>query len=281
MTRSKTFQFRSRGKLLFAQKWWPKDYPRAVVIFVHSWAEHSGRYADVSGHLTKQGYAAYSFDFEGHGQSEGFRGAIFNFQQWVTDVNAFVASVQSELRSVPIFLCGFGMGGCAVAYAITAEHHEIEGVIFAASGLVVSKKLSKFKILMSWLLGGLLPKWPISLLPPNQMSSVVAEQQHYDEDPLVYHSYMNAGTAKELLLANLHIGQRLTSIDVPMLVLHGAEDGLVSPEGATAVYTQAASLDKTLHLYPNILHDVFHENNRLEVFERVRTWLDARTKEQW
>ena len=149
-------------------------------------------------------------------------------------LNAFVASIQSELRSVPIFLCGFGMGGCAVAYAITAEHHEIEGVIFAASGLVVSKKLSKFKILMSWLLGGLLPKWPISLLPPNQMSSVVAEQQHYDEDPLVYHSYMNAGTAKELLLANLHIGQRLTSIDVPMLVLHGAEDGLVSPEGATA-----------------------------------------------
>jgi alpha-beta hydrolase superfamily lysophospholipase len=281
MTRSKTFQFRSRGKLLFAQKWWPKDYPRAVVIFVHSWAEHSGRYADISAHLTQQGYATYGFDFEGHGQSDGHRGNIPNFQQWVTDVNAFVSAVQSELRSVPIFLCSFGMGGCAVAYYVTAEHHDIEGVIFAASGLVVSKKLSKFKILMSWLLGGLLPKWPISLLPPNQMSSVFVQQRDYDEDPLVYHGYMNAGTAKELLLANLHIGKKLASIDVPLLVLHGAEDALVAPEGGTALYTQAASLDKTLHLYPNILHDVFHESNRLEVFEHVRTWLDARTKEQW
>ena len=81
MTRSKTFQFRSRGKLLFAQKWWPKDYPRAVVIFVHSWAEHSGRYADISGHLTKQGYATYGFDFEGHGQSDGFRGRYLIFSK--------------------------------------------------------------------------------------------------------------------------------------------------------------------------------------------------------
>lgn len=277
MTRSKSFEFRRRGKILFAQKWWPKEYPRAMVIFVHSWAEHSGRYAVIADHLAQYGYASYSFDFEGHGQTEGHRGSIPKFQQWVDDVDAFVLSIQSELRNVPIFLCGFGMGGCAVAHYLSAEHHQVEGAIFSASAIEVSKNLPQFKVLMAWVLGGLLPNWPISRLPPNKMSSVAAEQRDYDTDPLVYHGYMNAGTGKELILANRSAAKKLAQIDTPLLVLHGEADTLVAPEGGVALYHQAQTADKTLHLYPDSFHDVFHERHKTDVFEHVRTWLDAHT----
>ena len=61
--RHKAFEFMSRGKKFFAQRWWPDAYPKAVVVFVHTWAGHSGRDAQLAEQLTVQGYACYGFDF--------------------------------------------------------------------------------------------------------------------------------------------------------------------------------------------------------------------------
>lgn len=282
MTRHQTFQFRSRGHMLFAQRWWPASaYPQAVVIFIHSWADHSGRYHEIAEYLTKGQYAAYSFDFVGHGQSEGYRGHIPDFQHWVMDLTTFIGVVQSELRSVPIFLVGYGVGGCVAAHYLTAHQHEIDGVIFNASALVVSKDISRFKIMLAWLIGGIIPKLPLAGLPPNQISRVAEEQQAYDADPLVYHGKMNAGTGKELLLANLAIGKSLPYISIPLLVLQGSADTLVSPEGGTAVYNLAQSVDKELELYPDALHDLLHEQEKEAVFTRIRGWLDSHCRSHW
>lgn len=280
--RHKPFEFRSRGKMLYAQRWWPAgDYPRAVVIFIHSWADHSGRYSEVAQFLSEGGYASYGFDFEGHGQSEGHRAHISDFQHWVSDLTTFIATVQSELRSVPIFLAGYGVGGCVAAHYLAKHQHDIDGVIFNASALVVSKEISRFKIMMAWLIGGVIPKLPLAGLPPNQISSEIQEQRAYDEDPHVYHGKMNAGTGKELLLANLTISKFLPRITTPLLVLQGSADKLVSPEGGTAVYTLAQSIDKELEMYQDALHDLFHERQKYDVFARVRNWLDARITHHW
>ena len=280
--RHKPFEFRSRGKMLYAQRWWPASgYPRAVVIFIHSWADYSGRYSEVAAFLAAGGYAAYSFDFEGHGQSEGARAHISDFQHWVSDLTTFIATVQTELRSVPIFLAGYGVGGCVAAHYLAKHQNDIDGVIFNASALVVSKDISRFKIMMAWLIGGIIPKLPLSALPPNQISSDVQEQRAYDEDPQVYHGKMNAGTGKELLMANLSVSGFLPKISTPLLVLQGADDKLVSPEGGTAVYNLAQSSDKELEVYPGALHDLLHEKQKHDVFARIRSWLDARITQHW
>lgn len=280
--RHKPFEFRSRGKMLFARRWWPiSGYPRAVVIFIHSWADHSGRYDEVAEFLAEGGYASYSFDFEGHGQSEGSRAHISDFQHWVMDLTTFIETVQTELRSVPIFLSGYGVGGCVAAHYLAKHQNEIDGVIFNASALVVSKDISRFKIMMAWLIGGIIPKLPLAGLPPNQISSEFQEQRAYDEDEHVYHGRMNAGTGKELLMANLTVSKFLPKITTPLLVLQGADDKLVSPEGGTAVYSLAQSQDKELQMYPNALHDLFHEKQKYDVFARLRNWLDARITHQW
>jgi alpha-beta hydrolase superfamily lysophospholipase len=146
---------------------------------------------------------------------------------------------------------------------------------------VVSKDISRFKIMLAWLIGGIIPKLPLAGLPPNQISRVADEQQAYDSDPLVYHGKMNAGTGKELLMANLSIAKRLPQISIPLLVLQGTADMLVSPEGGTAVYTLAQSVDKELQLYPDALHDLLHEQDKQAVFARVRGWLDSHCRSHW
>lgn len=271
--RHKAFEFMSRGKKFFAQRWWPDVYPKAVVVFVHTWAGHSGRDAQLAEQLTVQGYACYGFDFLGHGKTQGRRAYISDFEHWVADLTTFIETVHSELRSVPFFIHGYGTGGCVAAHYLSSGHHDIDGVIFNASALAVGKKVSKVHIMLAWIIGGILPRIPVAPIPPNSMSSLLSEQQAYDNDPLVFHGQMTAGTGKELLMASLHITHRFHKINTPFLVLQGRQDTLVT--GADQLYQQASSLEKTSKSY-DALHDLLHEKETPQVISDMIDWLNQR-----
>lgn len=271
--RHKTFAFMSRGKNLFAQRWWPEQYPKAVVLFVHTWAGHSNRELALVSKLTDLGYACYGFDFMGHGQSEGKRGYISDFEHWVADLTTFIEVVHSELRSVPLFVHGYGTGACVAAHYLLG-HHDIDGVIFNAGALAVGKKISKAHIFLAWIIGGILPRIPVAPLPPNSMSSLAHEQAAYDSDPLIYHGQMAAGTGKELLMASVHIAPRLAKISTPFLALQGNKDTLVT--GSEQLYQQASSQDKTLKSY-DALHDLLHDKCAEQVISDIIEWLEVRT----
>lgn len=282
--RHKTFQFRSRAHLLFAQRWLPAAYPRAVIIFIHSWSDHSGRYADVATQLAEAGYASYACDYEGHGQSVGERSQIRSFQSWVTDLENFIGAVQSEWRSVPMFLCGHGVGGGVAAHYLVAPHQgqEIDGVIFNASTLVLGPEVPKLKVWLAWFVGRLLPWLPIpTQFNGSLLSRDPAAAQAYEQDPLVHHQRMTAGTGRQLLMANIKAGKNLHRLQVPMLVLHGSADTLVTEAGSREVHEKAASIDKTLKIYDGALHDLFHDTCREQVISDIRDWLDARTRNNW
>jgi acylglycerol lipase len=272
--RHKTFQFLSRGKTLFAQRWWPDNYPKAVVVFIHSWADHSSRNAELAERLTQQGYACYGFDFQGHGQSQGRKGYIADFNHWVLDLTTFIEVVHSELRSVPVFIHSYGVGSCVAANYLLAHTNDIDGVIFNGGALAVGKKISKAHIILAWIIGGVIPLIPVAPLPPNSISSVIDEQAAYDNDSLVYHGQMNAGTGKELLMASVHITKKLAKIQTPFLVLQGTNDTLVT--GGDRLYEQAIATEKTIKHYQGALHDLLHERVKDEVISDICQWLEAR-----
>ena len=56
---------------LAMQYWLPNDDPRAVVVLLHGYGEHSGRYGHVADALTNVGAAVYAYDQRGYGRSEG------------------------------------------------------------------------------------------------------------------------------------------------------------------------------------------------------------------
>lgn len=272
--RHKSFEFLSRGKTLFAQRWWPDYYPKAVVIFVHSWADHSSRNAELAERLTQEGYACYGFDFQGHGQSQGRRAYIADFNHWVLDLTTFIEVVHSELRSVPVFIHGYSVGACVAAHYLTSHTNDIDGVIFNAGALAVGKKISKAHIILAWIIGGIIPRIPVAPLPPNSISSVIDEQTAYDNDPLIFHGQMAAGTGKELLMATVHITKKFTIIQTPLLILQGTNDTLVT--GAELLYEQASTSEKTIKHYQSALHDLLHERVKNEVMGDIVQWLEAR-----
>ncbi|RZU47520.1 alpha-beta hydrolase superfamily lysophospholipase [Fluviicoccus keumensis] len=282
MARYKTFEFRSRGVRLNARKWWPdKGYPRSVVVCVHSWGDHSGRFTELAEQLTLHGYAVYAFDFEGHGESEGDRARIHDFDDMVADLTIFVGVVHNELRSVPLFLCAYAIGGMVAVDYLTTRH-DVDGAIFAACALAEGKAVPPLKRLFAWVVGGLLPWLPVARITfGHQMSRDPVQVRAWEEDPLIWHGKMTAGAAKQMMVGLQKISKKLELVDLPLLVLHGSADPLVDPVSGMALEKRSPSIDKRLINYDGAYHDLFHDSHREQVFADVRAWLDGHAAKGW
>lgn len=283
MARHKTFQFLSRGASLHAQKWWPDSgYPKAVVLCVHSWSSHSGRFSGLAEYLSRSGYAVYAFDFAGHGHSEGQRAHIDDFDHWVADLTNFIEVVHNELRSVPLFLLGAGVGGLAVATYLSTHHNDVDGAVFNACALAEGKDITPFHRWLAWVLGSIVPRLPVTRITfPQQMTRDPAELAVLTQDPLMWFGKMTAGTGKQLIFATARIAKNLGNIQLPFLVQQGMADTLVAPACGEAIYHQGSGIDKTLKEYPGALHDLLHEGIRESVFDDIRVWLDGRGAKRW
>lgn len=279
---ARSFSFQSRGLSLRAWHWPSCGRPtRSAVVLIHGWGDHALRYAGLAEVLAAQGHAVYALEFEGHGRSPGaHRAHVRRFDDLVVDLAAFVRLVRANHVGHPVFLCGYSMGGCVAAHLLAFRPEDaqgVAGVVFNASALTVSQDIPWIKRAVSWALGGLLPRLPISVLTYGAlMSRNPAEVAAYDQDPWLYHGKIDAGTGRQLLQANDRIGRHLDRIRVPFLVIQGMADTLVAPQGALALRQQAASADKQLITYEGALHDLLHEINQDKVMADIVSWLDRR-----
>lgn len=80
----------SEGRI--AYRWWRPESPiRRLVVVVHGYAEHGGRYAHVAQRLVAGGAAVCAPDHLGHGRSEGERALLRDFEHVVDDLEMLVA----------------------------------------------------------------------------------------------------------------------------------------------------------------------------------------------
>jgi acylglycerol lipase len=99
------------GLRLFEQSWLPEAEPRAGVVLVPGFAEHSGRHAWTAEQLSRRGYAVHAMDLRGHGRSAGPRCFIRSFDQYLDDLDVFLTLVRQRLSGKPLILFGHSLGG--------------------------------------------------------------------------------------------------------------------------------------------------------------------------
>ena len=131
------------GLTLATRRWTPHARPKAAVVIVHGIGEHSGRYAHVAAHLLLHDYAVYAFDLRGHGRSEGHpRVYVASFDEYVSDLDCFLADVRKEHRG-PLFLLGHSMGGgIAALYVIERGTDGLAGLVLSSAALQIPADLS-------------------------------------------------------------------------------------------------------------------------------------------
>jgi alpha-beta hydrolase superfamily lysophospholipase len=263
-----------KGLVLFEQSWSPATgEPVATLVVMHGLKDYSGHYAELGEALAKRGIQVRAFDLRGHGHSQGDRVVVDEFDDYVSDLDAFIARALAAAPHRPLFVFGHSMGGAIVTLEVLEHHPVVTGVIL--SGAALKLDVGGFTEWNTKVIGALFPNLAVLSLPDKSFSrdpAVVAAMSH---DPLIYDGSGPAHTAAELLRAVDRIQKDMEQADVPLLILHGSEDQLTMPEGSRQLEARASSKDKTLKIYDGFYHDLLHEPAHDKVLADIIAWIDA------
>lgn len=266
----------SDGTQLFCRCWLPEPEPLRVAVIAHGLAEHSGRYDYLAGSLVRRGFAVYALDHRGHGHSPGRRANIRRFGLVVEDLHALMERAAAAHAGLPLTLIGHSMGG-AIALECALRHPGAQRqLVLSAPALSAGDSVPAIQALILRLLSTLLPNAGALRLPAEAISRDPAVVRAYDQDPLVYRGSIPARTLAELFGAMRSFPDSVAQLEVPVLVLHGTGDTLVPLAAVEPVLARLGPVDKTVHRYEGLYHEVFNEPERDRVIGDVLDWLDAR-----
>ena len=265
-----------QGLSIYYQYWQPEAPPKAVILVVHGAGEHGARYQGFAGYFTQRGYAVVALDHPGHGRSGGTPGHVDRFDDYLQALQLFHQRVGADFPGLPVFLLGHSMGGLIGSLYLLRHQEEFVGCILSGAAIKTELEPGFAQMLVIRLLALLAPRTGMLQLDANGVSRDPREVELYVNDPLVFHGKMSARKLRELFAGMSTIQARAAEITLPMLLLHGGDDSMASPEGSHFLAANISSADKTLKIYPGLYHEIFNEPEREEVFGDVLSWSEQR-----
>jgi acylglycerol lipase len=248
-----TFQGAGTGQL-FARSWRPTDAVRGLFVIVHGFKAHSGRYLAVAEELVQHGLAVYAMDLRGHGKSEGERYWVDSFDDYVNDLEKFVAMARVREPGVPVFIFGHSAGG-VVASLYAARHQQ------DLAGLISEDFAFELHVLN---------------IPDEAFSRDPAVLESMKHDPLIIQTPGPSQTLAAMVRADEQLKYLIPEIALPVLIMHGTADTAVKPHGSQRFFDEVGSRDKTLHMYDGFHHDPLHDLGRARVMADLITWVTGR-----
>lgn len=264
----------SDGLALFYQCWRPASPARAVVLVVHGFGEHSGRYANVVEHLVPRGFALYAHDQRGHGRSPGQRGHISSWSAYRHDLERFQQFVQSQAPGAPLFLYGHSMGSLIVLDFLIGQPAGLRGAIVSGALIEPGESAKPLLVAIAKLLSQYLPNFSLKLgLDTKALSRDSAVVQAYIADPLV-HGKASARWGTEVLRTIQSVKAQAQRIRTPLLMLHGEADAINRVEGARWLFQEVTFTDKELKVYAGGFHEPHNDLDKAQVLQDVEEWLE-------
>jgi len=266
----------ARGTRIYYQSWMPPRKVKAVLVIAHGIGEHGGRYAHVADYFTKRDFAVWAYDFRGHGRSEGKRGHVDSFDDYLDDLGQMIRIAKDHSPGVKMFLLGHSLGGLIAP--LYAEKHagDVDGLIASGPALREKMRISPVSAFMAKLFSGVLPTFTSGTgLDPNLLSHDKEIVRKYVEDPLV-HKVATARWFTEYRRAQEETMLLADKFTLPCLIIQGGADGIVDPTVATELYRRVKGPDKTLKVYDGFYHESLNEIGKETVLADIDNWLSAR-----
>ena len=264
-----------RNLSIHYQAWLPDGEVKAVLLLVHGIGEYCGRYTNMVNEFVPLGYAIYGLDHIGHGKSEGEREMVETFDDYLEPIRTYYKMVQEWQPGKPIFLFGHSLGGLIALDYLLDHQADFRGAIISAPAIKIPSTISPMTITMGKLLSAIAPSAGVLALDISGLSHDPAVVKAYAEDPLVFHKKTPARLAAEMLKAMTKVTENIGKISLPFIVLQGSQDSIVDPGGASMLYEQAGSTDKTIKVYEGFYHEIHNEPERDREFKDLETWLSA------
>ena len=257
--------------------YWPQSTARGVVVVAHGFGEHGGCYAHVAAALgSRAGVAVLAPDLRGHGRSPGRRGVVRTYDDLTDDLLGALDWAGQQCPGRPRFILGHSNGG-QIALRATLRRTDgwgPDGLILSNPLLRLSFPVPRHKVVLGRLLLCLAPGLTLPApIEPDKLSRDPAMVPFYIADPL-RHGRMSAPLYFGMIEGGARLLERLGAITTRVLMIVGGNDPVVDPGTCRLAFDRLGSTDKTLLLYPHMLHEPLNELGRDGVIADLVAWLD-------
>ena len=249
--------------------------PAANILLLHGFSEHSGRYHHVFQSLLESNYNVFAIDLRGHGYSQGERGYIDSFSQYISDVDVAVKYVKKH-SNLPLILLGHSMGGLIATLYAAKYQHKLNGLILSSPLYGIALEVSWLKHTFAQIASRFFPGVSLpSGIVPGYLSHDAKKYKEHEEDPLIF-NHVTARWFVEMLKRTFTLSKIAKKITLPVLFQLSGDDRIVSLEKSKVWFKKCVSKDKTQIVYPRMFHEIYNEIDRENILKDLNLWMQKR-----
>jgi acylglycerol lipase len=231
---SSTQKFQASDGFALTYRLWNAVQARRAVVCIHGIGDYSGWFRNIAPALAEDGSEVYALDLRGFGESQEKgvpRGVVGDFERHLQDIDDFVVRLHSHHKNKKVFMLGHSLGGVYSLWYAANHPASVDGLVLAAPALAcaISNTYSdqnRDPQEITIMKNDPLETWTLT---PSYLSSV------------------------QRLLLDTALANACC-VGVPALILQGAIDVTVQPQGAQELYDRLASGDKKLVLLEDAGH---------------------------
>lgn len=239
---------------------WSVPDPRAALVFLHGFGEHTGLYHRYAAEIGVHGIDLWALDEIGHGLTDGERGQFGSFDNLVS--NARTLTSLARETGVPLVVGGHSLGSLVAVLAALHEPSAYAGVV--VSGAPLSP--------LAWLREAADPPGATLDLDPATLSSDPFYLDQLETDPLAFTS----GDVVAVLAAAFpavweRLDAELPGLRVPLLAVHGERDEVAPLDGVARWRDRLPGL--RVEVIDGAGHDVLNEVAHQRVADTVASFV--------
>ncbi len=265
------------GLEIFYQLWQAVG-AHSNIIITHGMSEHSECYNEVAEELVKDGINVFAWDLRGHGRSEGKRGVVNQFMDYVDDLEFFVNHLKendfNDVRDFSLF--GHSMGGLITLRTLVEKGPlGAESAILSAPALGIKMEVPAIKKKSAYFLSNFAPKFTMrNEIDYSNLHTDAERIKAYKADPL-RHDKISARLFLGMLDSMKVVKDKCHEIYLPVLFQLAGKDKVVDSDKAEVVFKYIGSKNKKLYIYPESLHEIYNDLERDRVIEDLKMFLKA------
>ncbi|GFM16674.1 MULTISPECIES: alpha/beta fold hydrolase [Mycobacteriaceae] len=232
---------------------WAAEEPRAAVIFLHGFGEHTGLYHRYGFALNAAGIDLWAVDQFGHGLSPGDRGDFGTIEDSSALADALTELAADRRPGVPLVAQGHSFGAVVTLFRVLAQPQTYRAAVVSGAPVVAVPALRD-------------PNTTFDLDP----ALLSADPFYVDSlinDPLAFVGADGVALVRELDRGWDRFGAELPGLTVPTLAVHGSND-LIAPVGAVRAYAEQIDALRFVE-FAGARHDVLNEVQHRDVAAAV------------
>ncbi|OBK79060.1 alpha/beta fold hydrolase [Mycobacterium sp. 1274761.0] len=237
---------------------WPAEDPRAAVVFLHGFGEHTGIYHRYGFTLNAAGIDLWAVDQFGHGLSPGPRGDFGSIADSSELADRLTELAEEHSPGLPVIAQGHSFGAVVTLTRLLDQPDRYRAGVISGAPLVPIQDM-------------LNPDASFDL-DPRWLSDDPFYLDSLENDPLAFVDADSAPLARALDTAWDRFGNDLPHLSVPTLAVHGAAD-LIASIGAVQAYAEQIE-PLQLKAFPGGHHDILNDTMHREVAKAIVAFIE-------